>query len=407
LGLTAAKINNIHHWKIILFQIIAFSLPLAPKILPVLIFALLILWIYEKGFSAKWNYFKSNKLNFLLPSFYILYMIGIFWSENLGYALSDIEIKLSLFLLPVIILSESLDQKTVNKVFDRFVEGCIITLSLLLVNAAVISYNLLDTKYFFYSNFAVHLHPSYLALYFNSAILFLLYKIFIIRSSWKDKILLIISICFILAGVLMLLSKTGIISLIISFGAGTAFFINQKRYLVGIVAVVAVLMVSAAFIVFPGFNQRFYDLKLFFNGKEKQQDVTSTSIRKNVWDASIKIISTNPIIGVGTGDVKDVLLKEYEKLGFEKALDVKLNAHNQFLQTAVSLGILGLLVLLSSLLIPLISAFRRGDYVFMLLFGLLIFNFFTESMLERQAGVIFFSFFITLFLSKHNQKIID
>ena len=101
--------------------------------------------------------------------------------------------------------------------------------------------------------------------------------------------------------------------------------------------------------------------------------------------------------GVGTGDIKDEISKNYKQLGSITINELYLNPHNQFLQTTISLGILGLL----SLLAILISGFRiaiKKKNVLLFSFVLLIsLHFLFESMLEQQAGVVFITLFYSLF----------
>ncbi|NQV01123.1 MAG: hypothetical protein HQ542_00625, partial [Bacteroidia bacterium] len=65
---------------------------------------------------------------------------------------------------------------------------------------------------------------------------------------------------------------------------------------------------------------------------------------------------------------------------------------NQYLQTYLSVGLIGFIVLVTMLAWPGILAFRRKNYIyffFLLLFGM---NILTESMFENQAGVVFYAF---------------
>ena len=79
------------------------------------------------------------------------------------------------------------------------------------------------------------------------------------------------------------------------------------------------------------------------------------------------------------------------------ALEHKLNAHSQFLQTGIALGIPGLSALVAMLLVPL--SLRRNRFIlFISLTVIMTLNFLVESMLEVQAGVIFYAYFSSLLL---------
>jgi O-antigen ligase len=123
----------------------------------------------------------------------------------------------------------------------------------------------------------------------------------------------------------------------------------------------------------------------------------STDDRRLVWRAARGLIAEHPLIGVGTGDVKDELVRAYGERGFVEPFRKKLNAHDQYLNTAVALGVGAALLLILAIVLPLRQALRWRDgilAVFLLLNGL---NWTVESMLEVQAGVVFLAFFGWLF----------
>ena len=85
----------------------------------------------------------------------------------------------------------------------------------------------------------------------------------------------------------------------------------------------------------------------------------------------------------------------------DKSLRKKLNAHNQFLQTFIGTGLLGFALLLMMTVGGLIYGFVKRNYILILFSVLMIFNFLVESMLQAQAGFVFFVFFFCL-LSYYN-----
>jgi O-antigen ligase len=125
----------------------------------------------------------------------------------------------------------------------------------------------------------------------------------------------------------------------------------------------------------------------------------STSDRIGVWKAALHIIRENPFLGVGTGDVKDELMREYHEQNVIPAYEQRLNAHNQYLQTFVTLGLTGFMVLAMILIVPAISSIRRNDYMYGAFLLIIILNIAFESMFETQAGVVFYAFFNIIFFS--------
>ena len=86
-------------------------------------------------------------------------------------------------------------------------------------------------------------------------------------------------------------------------------------------------------------------------------------------------------------------------MNLEQALDSDYNSLNQFLETAVGQGLIGLSVLLFWFIIPFIQAVKRKDMViisFLIVVGI---NLLFESMFNRIAGVVFIAFFYNFLVS--------
>jgi O-antigen ligase len=136
----------------------------------------------------------------------------------------------------------------------------------------------------------------------------------------------------------------------------------------------------------------------------KKEYVESTAERLMTWDASVKLLKDNYRFGMGNGDVRDALSEKYFELGYEKPAMLRLNSHNQYLETFLTIGIPGFITLLIMLFAPVL--FSKGPYDFLIKTFIFIIavNFLFESMLNTQAGVIFFFFFYSLLISYNRNK---
>jgi len=76
----------------------------------------------------------------------------------------------------------------------------------------------------------------------------------------------------------------------------------------------------------------------------------------------------------------------------------ELNAHNQFSDTIIAVGLIGLILLISFYLSPIYLWFKNKnfDIVFFSLLIIVAFNSLFESVFERQMGIMFFVFFYFL-----------
>jgi O-antigen ligase len=121
--------------------------------------------------------------------------------------------------------------------------------------------------------------------------------------------------------------------------------------------------------------------------------------RQNILVCGLQILSQNQqwLYGLGTGGVQAQLQACYAGKGFVYEKSLQLNAHNEYLQTTLRHGIIGLLLLIGVLILPLYRSLAQRQYLYAAFLLLCAFAFLTESMLSRQAGVIFFAFFNSLF----------
>lgn len=125
----------------------------------------------------------------------------------------------------------------------------------------------------------------------------------------------------------------------------------------------------------------------------------SLTMRLYFWKASTHIIKNNILFGVGTGDVQAELNKTYVETKSPLNEEWYKRPHNQFLTIMVALGSVGVLVFVWSLFYPLIALRKNLHVLYLPFFIIAVISFLVEDTLETQAGLTFFAFFNSLFLS--------
>ena len=113
---------------------------------------------------------------------------------------------------------------------------------------------------------------------------------------------------------------------------------------------------------------------------------------------AVKTVADSPVFGYGVGDYDTVLTKRLGTEGYPSLEEQQLNAHNQYTETALAIGIVGLAAMLWWLVMPLCVAWRRkaGLWPVMVLTFIVMFCLLFESMLERQMGMQFVSLLYAL-----------
>lgn len=400
--------SNLH---IILLLLIAFFLPIA-RFVPLFIGLLLLNWIVEGDFKQKFDSIRKSGFAWIFILFYSLHVIGLAYTDNMDSGLFDIQVKLSLLVFPLILCGRPLAVADRYKIFYALIAGGICSSVILLVRAIWI-YQATGENNFFYEAFsAVLIHPGYLSMYLNFAIAWILMNLLrpkgnIPYFSFIPALAVILFFSFI---IVLLSSKLGLITMaLIYFGSLTYYVFSRQRYLIGIAGIFLIALTGFCVMKFmPDTAARVNNaIAAITAPSTDSKDAESTAVRMLIWKAANEVISKNVITGVGTGDAKDALMKEYEVRDMEGALEHKLNAHNEFYQVFVALGLIGFLLLCFHLFYPIIYYSKRGNRIYLVFLVIIILNFLIESMLEAQAGVIFFAFFNSLLcFQKTTDKIV-
>ncbi|MDO5975336.1 O-antigen ligase family protein [Flavivirga jejuensis] len=333
---------------------------------------------------------------------YLIIVFGIFNSTNLDRAFSQIQTGLSLFLYPLCF--SMLPEKSLSKINKRKVDDAFIV-SLVIFSATVfLYYFLIKGKSWL---FLVHhyitlidkiiwekyqIHSLYLAL------LLIISIILSLRGAIKTKnkffILHIVNIVYSLS-LLAIMNKRASIILIIVTSLLFLFTLKKNvRKIAVISAFGAITLLLGLVIYLPRFNGN-----SFSEFKKIEQSIndpkTSIGARIVLNKATFEIFKNNPLFGVGTGDDMQILSEATTKLS--DGIVEKYNSHNQFNSYLIRTGLFGLSIFLFYCFFLLKMALKSKDIVFICLLIIFFGNMLIENILEREAGVLVFSFFISYY----------
>ncbi len=120
------------------------------------------------------------------------------------------------------------------------------------------------------------------------------------------------------------------------------------------------------------------------------------------WECSIENIKKGGLLGYGPNNSEEVLTSCYQEKAGEDSIPFQegFNAHNQFLQTTLDLGLIGLALLLMIYGSVLYLGIKKKDPLLIFYFIILVMFGMTESFLIRQWGFVFFAFFTPYLLSR-------
>jgi hypothetical protein len=95
------------HKNIFLFGLflVIVGMPLSKFLMSIGQFLLLANWIFEGDFKGKWQVIRTSKVLWVISSFYILHLVGLFWTSDFAYAANDLKIKLPLLWFPLLFIT--------------------------------------------------------------------------------------------------------------------------------------------------------------------------------------------------------------------------------------------------------------------------------------------------------------
>lgn len=369
---------------------------------------LLVAWLFQ--FRISW----SNKLMYVFVAFYLLHVIGISFSSNVNQAFFELEKKISFLIFPIVLSGiPNIGKKQFNYILIGFALSCFFA-SVICISYAFYQYIATGTReYFFYYPLTdiIGTHPIYLAMYVCFDI-FILVHLYLVEDYEQTRIrqLLFAAVIGFFIIILFLLSARAEIAAfsIIALAAIFLYFFKRKELWKGLGIMTLLLVVFAGLIYFiPNNLERFKEAINYKGEYSINKQWGGRALRLLKWDCSLDVIKGNFLFGVGTGDAQDELQKCYQSKNYFPLLhweDMKYNAHNQYLQSALDLGLIGLSLFLLCLFVPAYWALKSGNCLFLSFIALFAICCITESMLEVNKGIVFFTFFTSLFMSHFNGK---
>lgn len=404
-----------------LFSLMLFALPFGRKIaVPILV-----LWIISTFVSylllKDFSLLRFRTFLVLPVIFFLLHLPGLLLSANHNEALLNLQLKLSLFFIPVLY---PYHRKTFIEGKTFFIKAAvfgIVAASLVcVVYAAYNSIAFIDGKpvfdfirpdgwshYFSGSFFSLFIHASYFAFYILAAIISLWHlKNSFFKNRWLSISFSLVLLLFLIAILGFLGSRAGLLGLIFILGLLLIYLAFTKKKLRFLLLLVIPAIIVMVFFIMK--NYRYQNTItsieiLLKEGIPSEEKTGDTAIRFWIWKSALELIMNHPLTGVGNGDIRDELVKIYEREGMSLSATERHNAHNQFLESWTGIGIPGLLSLLAMLALPLWAGIKNSDWLLAGFISLCTIAFMFESMLETIAGVSFFSVFYTLLVSRHIQ----
>ena len=426
----------------------------------VAIIALILQWIFTFEYKQKISKIWKNNFTLGWMSLFFLYAGSLFWTDNIPFALNDLLLKSPLFILPLVIGSQDkLTTRQTNSILLSFALS-ILALNLFCTVNAYFSYlKTNELSHFYYHRLTVNMHTAYQAMFTCFSVLIFIYLR--LKDKFIENWVMYFGVIIQLIFILLLSSR---MQILIMMALTPSYFLlryyYRKKLYLGIIYTVIIFGLAKGIMSAPSsLNHRYKQTVTHISSIGV--DSNNSDPRKFIWENGLTLIKENWVLGIGIGDVKEILVDRYashildnplsallmdstinslkensklvetlinESLRTKTSYDYQLNQyaekslerrneryksfvkrgynlHNQYLQIFGTIGIFGLLLLLYLFAIPFFLFIKKANYLSAAFLFIVGASFLTESMLERQAGVSFIVFFyMILTASKYQNK---
>ena len=358
--------------------------------------------------NGKKNWTKNAGLLLLFSSLFILHLMSFTWFDMPEVSAHSLERRLSLLAFPIgFYLVDPLFQKKQQSwillCFELASFALTAYIAFVTIPLIIEHWKILQMGSGFNWAFRNHveklveIHPTYLSLFLLFAVFLKLHRIVEkdTNQPWYNVLWDSFQIALMLLCCLLLSARGPLIA----FGIALLVYfiqINWKRAVIGMA--VSIPVIALLFLNVPAISSRFNELiQAQVTQGQENETMNSTQIRKEIYNCSGELLSEHWLAGVGIGNVQPALNDCYTKNDQETLRRMEFNTHNQYAHVWLSNGILGLVIFVLMLLIPYILSIRTKQLVYQSFLLMMIICFFTENILARQHGVVFFAFFNTLF----------
>lgn len=373
-------------------------------------------FIYCLGLLALYLFIKRDKKIIHLPVFYAATILVAgthalhYWIQPENELLNfELEKKIPFFLIPLFF--SVIDVKnTLPKIMKLVAFGASLIGVLMLLFAGFHFIQSAKSDVFYYHNLVsvVSGNAIYYSLFFCIALLFA-FELLITNKKRSY----IIPITLLTVVILLLSSKLFTLLLVLIF---LYYALIQVKTIAFKTSLIVVFIVGLVF-SFQKISERFKEIDRTNLLETKQSINPATtfdgfSLRKELIALGLELKaehSSQMFIGLGPGICQEKLNQklidkqfytgenEQSKSGF-----YNYNFHNQYLQTLLETGWIGLIALVIMLLTPFLIIEKEHRRIVFFINGLFLFGFLTESFLSRQMGIVSFLSFNSLFIAQHS-----
>ena len=338
---------------------------------------------------------QQRRILLLFGLYYVIHIVSIIWSVDAWRGYKELEAKVYWIIIPAAFVLFKVTNANVKTVLKTYVY----TVTILVLACFGIAiywaffYGDFQTWPFKYYNFTfwVDFHPSYLAMLILMSIACCGYLI----HRFGTNVLLYVMLSFQIFSLVFIGSRFGILALVLISAFLMFQVANPKvKKRVSLAAILVLILLGGS-----GYYLSMNTSSRLLGSKEAIED------RLKLFNVATDLIQNKPLLGYGIGSDIPILLQAYEKRGLVDAFEQKYNVHNQYLQTLMDTGIVGLIPF--AILLFAIFKYCQSSWLATSILLVFVLFFVVESVLETQRGIVPFAAWLSFFcFIKTNVKIV-
>jgi O-antigen ligase len=336
------SVNEVINWLVVL---LAFSLPLYRAWVSLASVLVLLLWFFQDGLRERAARLRRHRLTIAIGVFLALNLLSLLWSSDPASGFEYWRKYLYLLIVPAV--ATSLEPRFGERALIAFVAGTV--LSALMMPVVIVAN--IHIRHIHPGNPAVTMsHLDYSMVLAVAALLILIHlghtsMAHRQRAGWTAALVVIVWALLLNLGRSGQLAFVGTLAVLIPFGLR-----RHSRLLRTGLFVVFAACLTAAYALVPTFHERVETAVVELHDAVVDHRVdTNQGKRLAGLIVGWEIVRLHPVIGTGIGGN----LPEFHRLldtdfpQFEEAVGWYPHLHNQYLQVATELGLVGLASLLA------------------------------------------------------------
>lgn len=395
--------------------LVAIALPFSIRFTSLAIIFFCVSWLAQTNFRQLSQSLSGNWLLWLYCIPFLLLTVSLLYTEDTKSGLWELEKAVPLLVFPLLFSSaRRLSKENIYCILRAFILSNVAFGVSCLAYAAYRYWTSSENIFFNFDLVKIfRSHPTYYSMY----ILFCLATLLCLnlessqKKGWERNKWVVGMIVLLFTALIFLLAVRFIFLQFVVLGLVVIYLYirRTKKLLTGVLLLVG-FVATVAFVVATNrvLKERLIQLiesPTYSLSADSMEGYNGFTTRLAQWQVSWYIIKEAPAWGVGPADVQDKLQDAYQNNYLKYSYRDRLNAHNQYVQTSLGLGFIGLIFFIACLVAPAVLAIKQKQFIHLAFLLIFATGCITESMLYVQKGIVFFSLFNSLFtfhLLAHN-----